>query len=66
MLVLSKMLKVPIFVYVANAEAGKRGPGYIIIQRYGEQYTKAGKDHPKRRPVRLLYTNGNHFDLLVK
>ena len=60
------MLHVPIFVYLSNAEAGRGGAGFIPIQKYGEQYTKAGKDRPKRRPVRILYTSGNHYDLLVK
>jgi len=60
LLVLSKMLRVPIYVYLSNSG------GYTPIQKYGEKYTKATKDHPKRRPVCILYTNENHYDLLVK
>ena len=65
-MVISKMLRVPIFVYLSSAEAGRGSQGYSPIQKYGEEFTKAGKDRPRRRPVRLLYTNGNHYDLLVK
>lgn len=61
LLVLSKMLRVPLYVYLT-----KTGEGFIPIQKYGEKYAKAGKDWPRRRPVRILYTNGNHYDLLVK
>lgn len=66
LLTLSKMLRVPIYVYLSNAEAGRGGIGFIPIQKYGEKYAKATKEYPKRRPVRLLYTSGNHYDLLVK
>ena len=62
LLVLSKMLKVPIYVYIA--EGG--GSTYNPIYKFGENFSKAGKDWAKRRPVRLLYSNGNHYDLLVK
>ncbi len=46
--------------------ASCRPGGYRRIQEYGEQYAKAGKSWPKRKPVRLLYTGGNHYDLLTK
>lgn len=65
MLVLSKMLKVPIVVYLPEEEMNK-GTGYIPIQRYGEQYSKAGKDHKARKPVRILFCGGNHYDLLLR
>ncbi len=65
MIVLSEMLKVPIFVYLSDSEYGGSG-GFTIIQKYGEKYRKMTKDAPARRPVRLLFTGGNHFDLLVK
>ena len=61
LLVLSKMLKVPIYVYLAQ-----NGNEFTPIQKYGEKYTKPGKDWVKRRPVRLLYVNGNHYDVLVR
>ena len=46
------------------AHAGRR-QGYTPIQRYGEEFatTKGGK---RRKGVRLLYTGGNHYDLLLK
>jgi hypothetical protein len=65
LLVLSQMLKVPIFVYLIDSE-GRKVRGFSTIQKYGEKYTKAGKSWKKRKPVRLLYTNGNHYDLLLK
>lgn len=64
LLVLSQMLKVPIFVYLSNS--GKGVHGFTPIQKYGEKYLKTGKDWKKRRAVRLLYSNGNHYDLLLK
>lgn len=40
------------------------GRGFVVIQRYGEKWgkTKSGK---RRRPVRLLYSGANHYDLLL-
>ena len=117
LLVLSQMLKVPIFVYVTAKEANRcdqprclprppgpaapgacplprchrrighsggsppgghprvrrvgsiarrAGGGYVSIQRYGEKYTKPDAAWKKRSPVRLLYTGGAHYDLLLK
>lgn len=65
MMVLSQMLKVPIFVYLSDSEYGGTS-GFTVIQKYGEKYRKGTKDSPPRRPVRLLFTGGNHFDLLIK
>jgi len=55
LLVLSKMLKVPLVVYLEDATGGH---GYRPIAKFGE-------DFKTRRPVRLLYINGNHYDLLL-
>jgi hypothetical protein len=67
MMVLSDMLKVPIFVYLSDAEYGGGGSGsFTVIQKFGEKYRKPTKDSKGRRPVRLLFTGNNHFDLLVK
>ncbi len=63
--VLSDMLKVPIFVYLSESEYGGKG-GFTCIQKFGERYRKPTKDGRGRRPVRLLFTGNNHFDLLVK
>jgi hypothetical protein len=66
LLVLSKMLQVPIYVYLSSAEAGKGGRGFAPIQRYGEKFSKGtSKGKKGRKPIRLLYTGGNHYDLLV-
>jgi hypothetical protein len=69
LLVLSQMLQVPIYVYLRDSEAGgkKGGNGFHPLQKYGEKYSKPhGKEKKKRKPVRLLYTGGNHYELLVK
>lgn len=66
LLVLSKMLEVPIYVYLSSEEYGVKGPTYQPIQKYGQQFAKSRKGHKARRAVRLLYTGGNHYDLLVK
>lgn len=44
------------------------GSGYVVIQRYGEQYEKKGGGGGKKRrarAVRLLYSGSNHYDLLL-
>ncbi|KAK9819967.1 hypothetical protein WJX72_004558 [[Myrmecia] bisecta] len=65
LLVLSKMLKVPIIVYQTAAEQGRHDAGFVPIVKYGEEWAKSSKQRKARRPVRLLYTNGNHYDLLL-
>jgi len=59
LLVLSKMLKTPIRVYMRNSQ----GFGYIKIQEYGYQFDKANGG--KKKPVRLLYNGSNHYDVLL-
>eukprot|EP00242_Pyramimonas_sp_CCMP2087_P010188 CAMPEP_0198211268 /NCGR_PEP_ID=MMETSP1445-20131203/22927_1 /TAXON_ID=36898 /ORGANISM="Pyramimonas sp., Strain CCMP2087" /LENGTH=247 /DNA_ID=CAMNT_0043885489 /DNA_START=105 /DNA_END=848 /DNA_ORIENTATION=+ len=59
LLVLSKMLKTPIRVYLRNSQ----GPGYIKIQEYGAPFDKANGG--KKKAVRLLYNGNNHYDLLL-
>lgn len=46
--------------------ACRKGEGYEQYATYGDKYRKP-KDKTKkpRRPVRLLYTGGNHYDLLI-
>ena len=66
MLVLSKMLQVPIYVYLSTQEAGRGGTGYVAIMKYGEKYARPGKDGKRRRPVRLLFSGSNHYDALIK
>ena len=48
-------MQVPLTVYVPAATDAK---GFVPIATYGESFKK-------RRPVRLLYINGNHYDLLL-
>jgi len=64
---LAKMLKVPIYVYISREEQGT-GSGYVPLTKHGEKFSKPSKDGSKkgRKPVRLLFTGGNHYDLLLK
>jgi hypothetical protein len=57
LLILSKMLKAPIKVYIKN----QQGPGYLCIVHYGEKFDKANGG--KRKPVRLLYNGSNQYVL---
>ena len=63
LLVLSKLCKQPIIVYIPEHEhkMGCRGSSFIPIAEYGAEFKK-GK--PKK-PVRLLYSGSNHYNLLV-
>eukprot|EP00884_Botryococcus_braunii_P009918 jgi/Botrbrau1/18928/Bobra.177_2s0080.1 len=64
-LVLSRMLQVPIFVYQSAEERGSTEWGYYPIVKYGEAFQKPHQGKPGRKPVHLLYTGGNHYDLLL-
>lgn len=61
LLVLSKLLKTPIRVYLPDERVGF---GYTPLVTYGEKFskTKSGKD---KKVVRLLYNGKNHYDLLL-
>ncbi len=39
--------------------------GYVPIVKYGEEFEVAGKGRKERKPVKLLYSSGNHYDLLL-
>ena len=86
LMVLSRLLRVPIYVYRSSKEAGVEklvGYGFAPIVKYGEQYagvsagssadgeggdgeeSRAAGGVGGRRPVNLLYREGNHYDLLV-
>ena len=39
--------------------------GFRVLIKFGDQYTKRTKERKARAPVRLLYTGGNHYDLLI-
>jgi len=61
LLVLSMMLRQPICVYLP-APKGKLG--FRPFVTYGEKFAKA-KSGAQRKVVKLLYSNGNHYDLLL-
>ncbi len=71
LMVLSEMLEQPITVWRPEREARGKGKGFVPIVYYGSDYGKAtaggeGKAKKAKKPVHLLYSKGNHYDLLVK
>ncbi|CAM6100808.1 unnamed protein product [Calypogeia fissa] len=67
LLVLSRMCNLPIIVYIPESEArrGRAGGGYLPIAEYGSEFRQAREGKKARKPVRLLYSGSNHYDLLV-
>ncbi|KAJ4761386.1 Cysteine proteinases superfamily protein [Rhynchospora pubera] len=67
LLVLSKLCRQPIIVYIPEHEHSLRGTGngFIPIAEYGLEFGKNTKQWKRRMPVRLLYSGKNHYDLLV-
>ncbi|KAK7286881.1 hypothetical protein RJT34_22206 [Clitoria ternatea] len=63
LLVLSKLCRQPIIVYIPEHEhrGGGFGSGFIPIAEYGIEFRKDSK----RKAVRLLYSGKNHYDLLI-
>ena len=53
-------LQVPLYVYLSEAESRGSGSGFHTIAEFGSEFKK------KRKPVRLLYVQGNHYDLLLR
>lgn len=39
--------------------------GFVPIVKYGEEFEVAKKGRKERKPVKLLYSGGNHYDLLL-
>ena len=67
LMVLSEMLEQPITVYRPEKEARGKGNGFVPIVYYGTEFLKPKKEGVKlKKPVHLLYSKGNHYDLLVK
>ncbi|KAF8063880.1 hypothetical protein N665_1179s0004 [Sinapis alba] len=68
LLVLSKLCKQPIIVYIPEHEhrrGGGYGSGFIPIAEYGAEFKGGwGKRNNKKNVVRLLYSGRNHYDLL--
>ena len=73
LIVLSRLLRLPIYVYKSveetDPEAGEWG--FAPFVKYGVAYEGGGKGSAAsapagRKPVHLLYASGNHYDLLVR
>ncbi|GKE28050.1 OTU domain-containing protein, partial [Tanacetum coccineum] len=64
--VLSKLCRQPIMVYIPEHEqkAGY-GSGFIPVAEYGADFAKASGKGKAKKAVRLLYSERNHYDLLV-
>lgn len=68
LLVLSRLCSQPIVVYIPESETkrGSRwGIGFVPIAEYGFEFLKPTKEQPAHKPVRLLYSGSNHYDLLI-
>ncbi|KAI4303797.1 hypothetical protein MLD38_039390 [Melastoma candidum] len=66
LLVISKLCRQPIIVYIPEHEhkGGGWGSGFIPIAEYGSEFRKGSRNR-KKVSVRLLYSGRNHYDLLV-
>ncbi|XP_010528742.1 PREDICTED: OTU domain-containing protein At3g57810 isoform X3 [Tarenaya hassleriana] len=66
LLVLSKLCKQPIIVYIPEHEHGKGGfgSGFIPIAEYGAEFRRGWGKGKAKNAVRLLYSGRNHYDLL--
>ncbi|KAM7463994.1 hypothetical protein LguiA_032115 [Lonicera macranthoides] len=67
LLVLSKLCRQPIIVYIPENEHtyNGRGSGFIPIAEYAGEYGKGSRKLKAKKAVRLLYSGKNHYDLLV-
>ncbi|QDZ19378.1 OTU-like cysteine protease [Chloropicon primus] len=66
LMVLSDMLEQPIVVYRPEREARGKGKGFVPYVYYGTEYLRETAKGKVKKPVNLLYSKGNHYDLLVK
>lgn len=65
LMVLSDMLEQPITVYRPEKEARGKGSGYVPYVLYGLGHKAKDKEEQKKT-INLVYSRGNHYDLLVK
>ncbi|KAL8260620.1 hypothetical protein R6Q59_028573 [Mikania micrantha] len=67
LLVLSKLCRQPIVVYIPEHEHTRAGygSGFIPIAEYGADFGKGSNQGKPKKAVRLLYSGSNHYDLLV-
>ncbi|XP_048127155.1 OVARIAN TUMOR DOMAIN-containing deubiquitinating enzyme 3 isoform X6 [Rhodamnia argentea] len=67
LLVISKLCKQPIIVYIPEHEHTRGGWGsrFIPIAEYGSEFRKGSRKGKQREVVKLLYSGRNHYDLLV-
>ena len=48
-----------------HGNARRKERGYVPIVKYGEEFEAGRKGKKPRTPVKLLYSGGNHYDLLL-
>lgn len=67
LLVLSKLCRQPINVYIPEHEHKRGGgdTGFIPIAEYGAEFLRVSIKAKPRKVVRLLYSGRNHYDLLI-
>jgi hypothetical protein len=68
LMVLSEMLEQPITVYRPEKEARGKGKGFVPLVYYGTEFLlrKPKEGEKTKKPLALLYSKGNHYDLLVR
>ncbi|MCO5581062.1 hypothetical protein L7F22_034938 [Adiantum nelumboides] len=68
LLVLSRMYQQPIIVYIPELETRRIsspwGSGFVPIAEYGMEFVTGTKE-VTCKPVRLLFSSSNHYDLLI-
>jgi hypothetical protein len=51
---------------VWQAKCGRKwGTGFIPIAEYRSEFMKPAKNRKACKPIRLLYSGSNHYDLLI-
>ncbi|XP_057741236.1 OVARIAN TUMOR DOMAIN-containing deubiquitinating enzyme 3 isoform X1 [Arachis stenosperma] len=67
LLVLAKLCKQPIIVYIPEHEytGSGWGSGFIAIAEYGSEFKNGTTNRTPKKPVRLLFSGKNHYDLLL-
>lgn len=43
----------------------RKDKGFVPIVKYGEEFAEPRKGKKARAAVKLLYSSGNHYDLLL-
>ncbi len=66
LMVLSDVLTQPITVYRPEREVRGKGSGYVPMVFYGLEHKKRKEGAKPKPTINLVYSSGNHYDLLVR